>query len=265
MKKPNARAGFYRSVVNALFLILCTVGLSFTAGAQMITTFDAPAATRGTFALGINPAGRLTGYYCDDTTCHGFVRNARGGITTFEVSGDANSTYPYSINPAGAITGHWTDAGGLSHSADRSERTGGGHNQEPVVIHFTTVAVGASDAIIIPCHVLGNHSAAWTICLLDTGASTTIVDKTFARGKHKPEVFSVSADGTKTKVHQERLTITLPVVGAADLQYSARVCVMGLRPAVLGVGVILGEDFLHQYKSVHIDYIRHLLILSQSP
>jgi len=132
----------------------------------------------------------------------------------------------------------------------------------PTMIRFNRAAVGASDAIIIPCHVLGNHGTAWTLCLLDTGASTTIVDNVFSGEKAKDESISVSADGTKTKVHQERLTITLPTIPGPDLQFKTRVCVMGLRLVVPGVGVILGEDFLRRYKSVQIDYARNLLILS---
>jgi len=35
------------------------------------TTIDVPGAIF-TQAEGINPAGEITGFYCDDSTCHGF-------------------------------------------------------------------------------------------------------------------------------------------------------------------------------------------------
>lgn len=128
-------------------------------------------------------------------------------------------------------------------------------------IRFHTVAVGNSDAIVIPCHVLGSHGTAWTTCLIDTGASNTIVDFVFSRKRGEDYAVSVSADGSKVEIHQERQTITLPTIDAEDLRYSTRVSVMKLRVVVPGVGVILGEDFLRRYRSVHIDYAHCLLIL----
>jgi hypothetical protein len=115
-----------RKVVGALFglLVVCCglelygqatdpdVGTAAKAGT--FTTFDAPSAGtgvfQGTFALGINPAGTITGLYYDaNNVSHGFVRASDGAITTFDPPG-ALSVQPSSINPAGKITGYYCDA-----------------------------------------------------------------------------------------------------------------------------------------------------------
>src|SRR5262249_49787298 len=70
---------------------------------------------------GINPQGRVWGYYCDEVTCHGFVRTKDGTITPFDPPG---SVYTFDglnghggqtggINPSGAIVGtYFTNTGG---------------------------------------------------------------------------------------------------------------------------------------------------------
>ena len=104
-------------------LLICTLGLSAAAGAQTITSFDAPgagtAAGQGTFAFGITPAGLTTGYYVDPSgVSHGFLRAKDGGITSFDAPGAG--TVPWSINPDGVITGQYVDATGLSHGFVRT-------------------------------------------------------------------------------------------------------------------------------------------------
>ena len=79
-----------------------------------ITGFD-PTGALFTFPLAINPAGAITGQYCDGTNCRGFLRATDGTMTTFDVSGDVNGTYPYGINPAGAIVGYYIDASNVYH------------------------------------------------------------------------------------------------------------------------------------------------------
>jgi len=79
-----------------------------------ITGFD-PTGALFTFPLAINPAGAITGQYCDGTNCRGFLRAPDGTMTTFDVSGDVNGTYPYGINPAGAIVGNYIDASDVVH------------------------------------------------------------------------------------------------------------------------------------------------------
>src|SRR5437899_3069863 len=69
-----------------LCLTVCSVGLglSRSAGAQTITTFDVPGA-RDTTPRSINPAGAITGSYSDVIGGHGFVRAPNGALTTFDV------------------------------------------------------------------------------------------------------------------------------------------------------------------------------------
>ena len=67
-----------------------------------ITTFDvSTGAVFGTSPSGINPAGAITGYYCDAVTCHGFLRAPDGTVTTFDFPG-SGYTQPVGINPEGA-------------------------------------------------------------------------------------------------------------------------------------------------------------------
>jgi predicted membrane protein len=58
----------------------------------------------------INPAGAITGRYCNAAGCHGFLRAPDGTYTTFDVP--AGDTTPDAINPAGTITGWYCNAAG---------------------------------------------------------------------------------------------------------------------------------------------------------
>lgn len=85
-----------------------------------VTSFDVPAAGTaagsgfGTFPVGINAAGAITGHYTDASNVnHGFLRGPHGEIIMFDVpgadmaEGSGNGTFPESISDAGAITGHY--------------------------------------------------------------------------------------------------------------------------------------------------------------
>ena len=88
-----------------LCLTVCSVGLglSRSAHAQAIITFDVPGAVNGTFPSSINPSGAITGVYLDASLAnHGFLRTADGTFTLFDAP-DSLLTVPVSINPAGAI------------------------------------------------------------------------------------------------------------------------------------------------------------------
>ncbi len=89
-----------------LGLVMCTLGPGLCASAKQGTfiTIDPPGSVF-TQAYSINPAGAITGTYCDAVTCHGFLRTADGTITTFDAPDDVFGTCAMSINPAGAITG----------------------------------------------------------------------------------------------------------------------------------------------------------------
>ena len=75
------------------------------------TTFDAPGATTGTTAFGINDRGQIVGKYNDGTSSsgpgareHGFVRHPDGRFTTIDLPG-VRSTSPLGINDRGQIVG----------------------------------------------------------------------------------------------------------------------------------------------------------------
>lgn len=68
----------------------------------------------------INPAGTVTGDYCDTIACHGFLRTADGAITTFDIADAVLGLYPFSINPEGDVTGEYFDANFVSHGFVRA-------------------------------------------------------------------------------------------------------------------------------------------------
>jgi len=110
----------------AFCLALCVVALSASASAKhpTIITVDAPGAGtglgQGTRALGINPAGAITGFTRDaGNVRHGFLRARDGAFTMFDApgagTGPGQGTRAYSINPGGAIAGWYSDASGVVH------------------------------------------------------------------------------------------------------------------------------------------------------
>ena len=89
-----------------------------------ILTFEAPQSGtglgQGTRALGINPAGAITGFTRDaGNVRHGFLRARDGAFTMFDApgagTGPGQGTRAYSINPGGAIAGWYSDASGVVH------------------------------------------------------------------------------------------------------------------------------------------------------
>ena len=89
-----------------------------------IVTFEAPQSGtglgQGTRALGINPAGAITGFTRDaGNVRHGFLRARDGAFTMFDApgagTGPGQGTRTYSINPGGAIAGWYSDASGVVH------------------------------------------------------------------------------------------------------------------------------------------------------
>jgi hypothetical protein len=77
------------------------------------TTFNPPGSTF-TAPFAINPAGAITGYYCDAVGCHGFLRTPDGSFATFDPPG-STYTFPPAINPGGVIIGAFEDASGVLH------------------------------------------------------------------------------------------------------------------------------------------------------
>ena len=95
------------------------------AGNGTFTTFDPPGSTCPSFfsecsqPTDLNPAGAITGSYCDAITCHGFLRVPDGNFTTLDPPGSI-FTQANGINPAGAITGYYIDASFVEHGFVRA-------------------------------------------------------------------------------------------------------------------------------------------------
>lgn len=101
--------------------ILSTQALATT---PAITTFDPPGSTK-TFAVAINSAGVIAGYY-EDSAKHGhaFIRAPDGTVTVFDPKG-SYYTSAAAINDAGSITGYFSDGncghhGCLAHAYIRA-------------------------------------------------------------------------------------------------------------------------------------------------
>ncbi len=134
-------------------------GFVCTSPCTTATTFVDPSATTtgvlrsigvGTFALGINSTGVITGIYSDSSGVeHGFVRSATGTFTTIDAPGAVTSgmfpgTYTARINDAGDIGGLYFDTNGLLHG-------------------FLRLASGTITAFEDPSEVVGSGSYHGTI------------------------------------------------------------------------------------------------------
>lgn len=125
----------------------------------VFTTFDVPGAD-GTFALGINQHGTITGYdYIADynpfsIVFHGFLRAKDGTVITFDVP-DSLDTFASSINFEGTIAGNYYDANNLSHGYVR-DRDG----------NFTTFDVHGAGT------VRGQGTAGFGLAINDAGVAT---------------------------------------------------------------------------------------------
>ena len=116
-----------------LLLVACVVvsGFAQSAAHDEFTTIDVPGAgtgpNQGTFALNINSAGDISGFYIDaSNVTHGFVRTVDGVITKFDVpsAGTApnQGTRNNTINSKGAIAGSYIDGNGVQRGFVRSRK-----------------------------------------------------------------------------------------------------------------------------------------------
>ena len=125
MNRVFPRPGFCKGLATTAILCLCLffsvampaqpqVAAGTESGTSTFITFEVSGAGKsiyeGTYALSINTAGTVTGYYIDSKFAyHGFVRTAAGTITKFDAPGAGteafDGTYPFSINTAGEIAG----------------------------------------------------------------------------------------------------------------------------------------------------------------
>ncbi len=86
-------------------------GHGFLLDQGVLTTIDAPDATRGTFVFDINKPGQIAGAY--DLVVYGYLQDRRGDFTTIDHPDAVRLTgEPISINNRGQIAGAYTDAQG---------------------------------------------------------------------------------------------------------------------------------------------------------
>jgi probable HAF family extracellular repeat protein len=104
-----------RIVQLALFAMVVFGGVE-TAFADVIysfTTIDAPGATGGTQASGINNSGQIVGIFEDATGIHGFV-DTGGSFTTIDVVLLGTPViFPFGINDSSQIVGRFDDGRGI--------------------------------------------------------------------------------------------------------------------------------------------------------
>ena len=86
-------------------------GAGFVRAPNGAMTIFNPPGSEYTSPFAINPAGAVTGYFCDGSGCHGFLRDPRGAITAFDPP-SSFFTFATDINSAGAIIGSYYDANG---------------------------------------------------------------------------------------------------------------------------------------------------------
>ena len=89
--------------------------------AGIITTFDAPGATKKIAPVAINDNGAVTGAFLDATGfSHAFFRTAAGALLPFDAPGvdktvQYGGTFPTALNASGAVIGNYSATGGIYH------------------------------------------------------------------------------------------------------------------------------------------------------
>jgi hypothetical protein len=134
-----------------------------------ITIFDAPDAgseqgqgTNNEWAVCMNPAGAITGYYVDNNWVgHGYVRAPDGAVTEFDApgagttAGSTEGTYAWGISANGTIVGFVQDTNELTHGFIRSPFG-----------RFTTFDVPGAGTVV------GSWQGTWPMDINSAGAIT---------------------------------------------------------------------------------------------
>ena len=115
-----------KSMSMIVVCLFAALAISVPTSAQTISTFDVPGAGtgvfqgngEGTFPIGINVYGAITGYYIDSNfVFHGFLRAPDGSTTTFDAPGAGTGSFygtlARGLNQEGAITGFDADPTGI--------------------------------------------------------------------------------------------------------------------------------------------------------
>jgi len=192
-----------RIVKLIMFGMLMAGGNPALASLYTFTTIDAPNATLGTYANGINNSGQIAGSYINATGNHAFIDN--GGVFTTIDHPDASSllnggTAAIGINDSGQIVGTYIDALFVNHGFLYSagvfttiDDSNGTFGTIPSGINASGQIVGSYfDAT-------GNHGF-----LYDSGVFTTI-DAPDAAGFNGTQLTGINASGQIVGVYVDAL------------------------------------------------------------
>jgi hypothetical protein len=161
-------------LTSAALLGLLTMPMPLPAGttSSHVIALDAPGADsttgsfNGTFAMGINNSGVITGSYVDvNDVNYGFLRTPDGKYSKFQApgadttAGSFNGTSPSAINDLGVVTGSYADANSFFHGFLRGPEGKyvtfdvpgvGGYGTFPIAINLEATVVGYySDANLL--------------------------------------------------------------------------------------------------------------------
>src|SRR5689334_4711508 len=91
--------------VRVALTVLLSLALGRSALAGTYTNFDVPGAV-ATISLGVNNSGDVVGFWLDETSVQGFLRQVNGTIAVINVS-RGYETLPMAINGPGKIVGYY--------------------------------------------------------------------------------------------------------------------------------------------------------------
>jgi hypothetical protein len=125
--------------------------------------------------------------------------------------------------------------------------------------HPVSFELFRGNRIVVPVTINGHQTQA----ILDTGASMTTIDRTYARSIGLPEGFKIKAKGAGGDVEAELVTGLTLDVGALRID-KGNVGVMDLATVARGIGrpinVVLGRDFFNS-AVISIDWARKQLVV----
>ena len=115
------------------------------------------------------------------------------------------------------------------------------------VSEVTTVRMDTDAAhkmVRVPCQINGGRYR--YTCLIDSGATNTIISDRIVRADRK--ITEISTGGGVVRVGQREVVLTI----ADKLELKSKASIQSMMPE--GIDILLGEDILRQFKFVIFDY-----------
>jgi hypothetical protein len=212
--------GFYAGFSNAMHAYLrgrdgkiTALDVPGAATSGLGTPFPTIGTSQGSYAVGIDASGAITGYLIDMFNVgHSYVRAPDGAFTTFDIPGagigSGQGTFAGCISLAGAITGTSIDARGVWHGFLRTT--------DGVIVEFDAPHAG-TDA--------GQGTfGGWAQCINPSGTivgyylDANNVSHGFVRTRHGT-ITALDAPGAGTASGQGTLTWAINVTGAITGTY----------------------------------------------